>query len=304
MEWIDQLVSNSGALWHGLGSDTKAALIGAVGTCLAAFFGFGGLICQIRSQGRLSNAAIAENERRKVKAKMFEDSIVITRELVDKGISLSTQLRTMKLQLEIAARAHSVNVGFPIPAARISVLSSGYSDFADAAHRYIFLIENSRFIDTRILVFRTAISTVLHDTMNIFYREFPLHLMPSLPVERPDGGLFDYQPPSIEGFEKIAELTESVLSSLGDATAYTEDFMVEMQNHLIGDLFRTQVDHRIPIDPQCKVVTLENSAELEAWFSKNTNWGREMARIDEETRQKFGVDTKQPVSEAESDQSP
>jgi hypothetical protein len=276
-------------LWRGFGPETKAALIGAIATCVAAFLGFGGLIRQIRSQGKLSNDAIAENERRKLKAKMYEDSIAITRELVDNGISFSTMLRTMMVQLEVAARAHAVNLGYNPPSARFPSLLREYSEFTDAAHRFIFLIENSRIIDPRILVFRTAMSTVLHDTGKIMHSDFVLHVMPSLPTERADGQLFDYTPPSIEGVMTIKGLSERVLSAISNATAYVEDYLVELQNHLLGDLFNNEITHRQPIDPASKVITLANSNELEAWFSNNTDWGKEMLRIEAETNERFGV---------------
>jgi hypothetical protein len=287
MEWLEQISSYFDNLWHGFGPETKAALIGAIATCVAAFLGFGGLIRQIRSQGKLSNEAIAENERRKIKAKMFEDSVAITRELVDNGISLSTELRIMMLQLEVAARAHAANLGYNMPTARFPSLQKKYTEFTDASHRFIFLIENSRIIDPRILVFRTAMSPVLHDTGKIMHSDFVLHVMPSLPTERPDGQLFDYTPPSIEGMMRIKELSERVLSAISDATAYAEDYLIELQNHLLGDLFNTQIAHRKPIDPASKVITLAKFDELEAWFSNNTEWGKEMAQIEAETHERF-----------------
>lgn len=289
MDWLEQISAYLYKLWHGFEPETKAALIGAIATCVAAFLGFGGLIRQIRSQGKLSNEAIAENERRKLKAKMYEDSVAITRELVDNGISFSTKLRTMMVQLEVATRAHAVGLGYNMPSTRFPSLLKEYGEFTDAAHRFIFLIENSRIIDPRILVFRTAMSTVLHDTGKIMHSDFVMHVMPSLPTERPDGQLFDYTPPSLEGMTKIKELSERVLSAISDGTAYAEDYLVELQNHLLGDLFNTQITHRQPIDPASKVITLAKSDELEAWFSNNTDWGREMLRVEAETQQRFAI---------------
>ncbi len=48
-----------------------------------------------------------------------------------------------------------------------------------------------------------------------------------------------------------------------DVVAYTEDFLTEMQNALLGDLFETQLPPRQPLDPNRRVVTLECAEELE-----------------------------------------
>lgn len=71
---------------------------------------------------------------------------------------------------------------------------------------------------------------------------------------------------------------------------YAEDFLVELQNILLGDLFGNAVSHRAPIDPNSKVVSLANFNELNLWFNNSTPWGRHCAALEEETRQRFGQD--------------
>jgi len=68
---------------------------------------------------------------------------------------------------------------------------------------------------------------------------------------------------------------------------YTEDFIVELQNALLGDLFGQEVSHRKPLDPAKKVITLQQADELEQWFATSTDWGKEMARIEAETAARF-----------------
>lgn len=275
------------AVWHGFGAETKAALIGAAAVLLAALFGFGGLIWQVRSQARQSRAAILENEKRKLKAGLYEEGVAVCRELADVAIALSTKLRTMAMQVEIAARAAPANLAYDLPAARFPKLAADYDVFADAVLRFIFLVENRRIVDPRIIVFRTAMSVVLHDTRELMHSRFVLSVKPALPTERPDGELFPYTPPSVEGAEVVRQLSEDFIASLDDAVMYTEDFLVELQNHLLGDLFGTSVAHREPIDPSRKVISLDNADALESWFETSTEWGRNNARIEAETRERF-----------------
>src|SRR3546814_6634773 len=57
--------------WHGLGPETKGAIIQAVATLLAAGVGVVAILNQIRSQAKQNRESIAENEKRKIKAQMF-----------------------------------------------------------------------------------------------------------------------------------------------------------------------------------------------------------------------------------------
>lgn len=74
---------------------------------------------------------------------------------------------------------------------------------------------------------------------------------------------------------------------MDDATAYTEDFLTEMQNVLLGDLYGNRLEPRQPIDPTRRTVTLDQVQDLEAWFSANTAWGVQAGRVGAETRERF-----------------
>lgn len=274
-------------LWSGFGPETKAALIGALSTVGVGIIGFGGLFLQMRSQGKQSRDAVAENERRRLKAAMFEDAVLICREVADTSGDLSNALLTMRLQLEYAAQAHLNGQPYDFPAARFPKLLEAYSQFSDAVLKFVFLVEKRQVVDPRILVFRTAMSVVLHDTRNLMHSEFVTHVMMAIPAQLPDGTIFPWTPPTVPQAVVIKGLCERFIDSLGDALAYTEDFLVELQNHLLGDLFDNVVAHRKPYDPGKKVVTFEQAEELERWFATSTAWGRDAARIEAEAAARF-----------------
>lgn len=276
------------AFWNTLGPEVKSALIGAASTMLVGAIGFGGLFLQMRSQGKQSRDAIAENERRRLKAAMYEDAVAICRQVADTSIELSNALRMMMLQLEYTAQAHAQGQPVQPPAARFPKLLSLNSDFADAVLKFIFLVEERRIVDPRMLVFRTAMSVVLHDVSGAQSKFVP-DVMPSIPTEMPDGTLFPWAPPTVAHAAAIKQLCETYIDALSDATMYTEDFLVEMQNHLLGDLFGKAVVHRKPINPQKKVITLAHSEDLETWFSNSTAWGRNIAQIEAQTAAQYAV---------------
>jgi len=111
--------------------------------------------------------------------------------------------------------------------------------------------------------------------------------MTSIPAQLPDGSIFPYTPPSVQHAAVIKQLCERFIAALDDAVMFTEDFLVELQNALLGDLFAKQVAHRKPLDPAKKVITLDDADELDRWFAASTDWGREMARIEAETAARF-----------------
>ena len=278
-------------LWSGFGPETKAALIGAISTIGVGAIGFGGLIFQVRSQGKQSRNAVAENERRRLKAAMYEDAVIVCRELADTSIDLANALRMMKLQVEIAAQADVSGQPYNLPEARFPTLLEKYNRFSDAVLKFIFLIENRRIIDPQIVIFRTAMTVVLHDTGKLMYSEFVTNVMTSIPMQVSDGSIFPYNPPSIQHAAAIKRLCVSFIESLDDAVMYTDDFLVELQNLLLGDLFGKIVTHRKPLDPAKKVVTLQQSKELEHWFANSTDWGRNSSRTEAETAAKFASTT-------------
>ena len=140
------------------------------------------------------------------------------------------------------------------------------------------------------LVFRTAISTCLHDTRELMFTNIPMSVAPLLPVEAPDGGLYPYAAPSNVTADSAKALLEQFCNILTDVTSYTEDFLVELQNNLLGDLFGNKIAHREPLDPQSKVVTLAQAEELENWFIKNTNWGQKMTEVLSATKKRFSTE--------------
>jgi hypothetical protein len=292
IDWLSNLQHASVTNWHGLGGETKAAIISAIATLGAASAGFGAIVWQIRSQGRQGRTAIFETERRKLKAAMYEEAVSVCRSMADTAIDLSTMLRTMMMHVEVASQAHVAGLSYQMPPTRFPKLAASYGAFSDATLRFIFMVENRRIVDPRIIVFRTAMNTILHDTRDLMYSKFVVHVMPTLPVEGPDGSLYPYTPPSIEGATAVRNLAETFIGSLDDATAYADDFLVEMQNHLLGDLFGTQLIHRQPPDTSNKVIRLDQFETLEAWFWKETPWGQTGQRVEAEVRARFA----QPVS--------
>lgn len=273
--------------WCGFGSETKAALIGAIATFAVGLIGFGGLFFQIRSQGKQSRDAVAENERRRLKANMFEDAVLICREVSDTAIEISNTLRMMTVQIEYAAQAHAARLPYDLPTVRFPGLLEQYRHFTDATLKFIFLVEQRQIIDPRILIFRTAMSVIMHDTRVQLFEELVPHVFKAVPVQLPDGTFCEYVPPAMPEALSIKIICERLIDSLGDGMAYAEDFLIELQNHLLGDLFGQKAAHRKPADPTKQVITFEHADELQTWFATSTAWGIKLAQVEADAAARY-----------------
>lgn len=241
----------------------------------------------LAAQGRNSRNSIAETERRKLKAAMYEDALLVSRDMVNAAIELSNGLRIMGLQVRTASEVAEISQNFNLPVARFPAINTEYSKFSDACIKIVTLIENRRIIDPRLIVFRTALSSVLHDTRDLMFVRMVSDVMTALPVDNPFGGIFPYSPPTRPRAKVIGDLVEIFADALSDAIAYSDDLLVALQNLLLGDLFKKKVSPRRPIDPSKKVITLERAKELEHWFRTSTPWGKQNNQVEAEVSTRF-----------------
>ena len=276
-------------LWESLDASMQAAIVGVGGTVLTAIIALFAIAWQLSAQRKQSNDAIAENERRKLKAAMYEDAVKVARELVDSAIALSTPIRITALQVRTVAAAAAEGRQFMPPQTSVPDVLQKWSAAQEAVVRFIFLVEERRFIDPRLLVFRSAMNSVAHDAREAMDGNLFVRLVDVVQHQLHNGDLSQYVPP-IETAEHFNSASERLLSALQDMQCYAEDFLVELQNILLGDLFGNAVSHRAPIDPNSKVVSLANFDDLEVWFNNSTPWGRHCAAVEAETRQRFGQD--------------
>lgn len=235
--------------WQSLDASMQAAIVGVGGTVLTAVIALFGIGWQLSTQRKQSNEGIAENERRKLKAAMYEDAVKVARELVDAAIALSSPIRITALQVRAVAAAAAEGRQFMPPQTSVPDVLQKWSAAQEAVVRFFFLVEERRFIDPRLLVFRSAMNSVAHDAREAMDRNLFVRLVDVVQHQLPNGDLSQYVPPSIETAEHFNSVSERLLSALQDMQCYADDFLVELQNILLGDLFGNAVSHRAPIDP-------------------------------------------------------
>ena len=249
--------------------------ISAGATLVAALIGVGAIVWQIGRQGDLNRKSIGDAESRRLKSRMYEEVEVACAAGSDAAAAFPSGLLGATQQIQMAAYAHRDGENVPIPRARIMELSGLKSELGLATIGLIDLIERRQFIDPRVLIFRSALQSALHDIQKKYDTQFFRAGMIGLPVDLPDGsGTYPYGPLTPDLADSLQKLSFGIVEHVHDVTMYAADFSVEAQNLLVADLFGSRVEHRKPIDPRRRVITLDAYEELERHFLEHTDWGR------------------------------
>lgn len=277
------------SVWHGFGPETKAAIIGGISTIIAATAGAAVVMYQIGSQAKSTNKSLLESEVLRLKTEFYADVQKVCADYVEIASQYTGKIVLAGQQILIAARSKADDKPYNDPKARVAEIQALHYALNTAVLNVVFLIERRQFIEPRILVFRSALSSAFHDVGTVFTEKLFIALMHTLPTDRPAGGVFEYSPPDAVTAEAIWHEILGHIDAVGLITAYVADFVVEMQNLMMEPLFKKRVPHRVPIDPGCKVITVANADGLEDHFRTQTTWGQIILQQEEEARQKFAA---------------
>ncbi|QOV92952.1 hypothetical protein [Novosphingobium sp. ES2-1] len=264
-------------------SEIGAAWIQAGSTLVAAALAVLGIGWQIRAQAGLSRQAIIDGESRKIKAAMYDDGLRLARQVSNSSIELSTKLRVASVSLGHELQAGGPHPAIPTPNRTLQQLSDLHAQISSDCLALVFLIEERRFVDPEIIIFRDYLVSKLYDLSSVFTQEFPSHLMYVVPT--PMGEVVHRAPFSRQLWAEAIASVERALQTLSDIETVVEDFNVEMQNLLLSDVFGHKVAHRAPIDPKCQVVSIENAAAVRAALDESA-WAKTCREAEEQERER------------------
>lgn len=271
--------------WSILDIGIQSAIIDSAATVLVSLVGIGTVVWQIRSQFSQNRESIKETEKRRFKTEFFEKSIVVSEEFVEASVNFQSYLLTTKQSVEIATAMAKLEQPFPIPSQRVPELMRLHAAYSETALNMVRLIESRLVLDPRLAVFKNAILSLTYNVTEKFQKSYLSTAMRSLPIDRPQAGIFEYKPPTDN--KTLITLTQDLIENLFDSTSYSADFDVEMQNLLLSDLFGRTTPHRIPLDKSHRVIRLENFEELNAYFLTDTDWGRMCNEVDKNVKERL-----------------
>lgn len=85
------------------------------------------------------------------------------------------------------------------------------------------------------------------------------------------------------------KVLETIIELTNDSIMYFGDFQVCMQNMAYGEVFNSDVPHRVPADKRYKVITNcpVSLDKLHDYFWRETNWGKNCIKYENEAKEKF-----------------
>ena len=160
-----------------------------------------------------------------------------------------------------------------------------------AAIEVVFLVEKYYIVHPDLDIFRTAISSALHDVNLAFHNLFNF-MLTHFPVDATTPSCTQVQNVKVFSEFEMHELHRfagAYQNATMDLDCYLMDMRVELQTLLLGHLFPNTVPRRRPADPSKKVISLHPAQvkSLRQYFLKNTDWGRNAVRKLLDTHREF-----------------
>jgi hypothetical protein len=251
----------------------EGELLGAVIAAAVALFGIGVTaavaVFQITKQARMG-----------LKVELYREALSAIDSQGDTERELSTKLRVLKSLISVWQKPEQFGGIRPNS-------TTSWSEFHDLSYKaqgeaaeLMILIEKWQIVEPKLDLFRLAFGSASHDLRQAWMRlEQPLGAI----VATVPGGPIPQQPPK-EALDVATEAIDSVLNAASTLSSWVADFQLEMQSLLLSDLFKNDLKHREPLDPQFFVVRLDRYDSQKDHFLNRTAWGREMQAVNARTK--------------------
>lgn len=248
----------------------SAAFIGGVFTVVAAGIAAAVVMIQVRHQATEARDQLARAEALRLKLKIYEDVTSTVSEITARCIAFGSVCRN--IGYEVRSVVTTPDTSIP-PTYRYPAVSAAYMETANAAIDIITTVERWIIIEPGIDVFQAAANVAITDLRVAFSERLVPMLFTALPIDY-EGGTLPWTPPTLEFVDALDEAIADVQDALSAIQMYGQDFQREMQNVLVGDLGKSNVPARRPLDPSTIVPTLDNrEAALAYFYSDQTQFG-------------------------------
>lgn len=262
------------AWWLGLEPEVQSSFIGASATLLVGGLGFLAVFIQIGRQAKHALEQTRVNEAEKLKLEIYRLILETCTEATSELRRFSGYLRKFAMEVENARSFHALRIPYIVPSGRFLEYTQVRTEALSSAIEVISVIERWHVIDSRMRIFKDAISAALFDIEKVLDGEFQTIAARSFPMNRPGTDIvLPWQPLSPEIQSALAAKIDLAFDAILTLSLYIGDFQTEMQALLVGGLFGGSVTVRRPIDPSAKVITLEDQAELRRYFWEDSPWG-------------------------------
>jgi hypothetical protein len=157
-----------------------AAIIAGAAAFIAAGLSAGVVVWQIGKQAAAAIEQNRDNERLKLKVKIYEEIVSACAEATDAHIAFTTYVRLFLSGVEIARSLKLQGQRFLPPAARWPQLSNLLGAAKSKTIEFVCFVERWGVIDPRLEVFKSAFNAGLFDADQVWrnYSQLSMRLMP------------------------------------------------------------------------------------------------------------------------------
>ncbi|TIP26251.1 MAG: hypothetical protein E5X67_21050 [Mesorhizobium sp.] len=262
------------AFWNSLTPEMQTTIVGVLAAAFSTVVGAMLVIWQI---GRQANHAILQNRNNaalKLKVELYEEIVQLCHDASEASTNLASYIRRFNIDLGLFSSMTKVGQNWNRPKARAEGLMAAKDEFDKMAIKLMYFTEQWGIIDPRTSIFRTAVSVTLHD-LELAFQPYFSKVLPWMPrgADNEVPG-FLWHSPDDRTIAEIADSSVPVIDDVMNLESYVIDMQTEMQNLLLGDLFKHRLPARAPLDPTRKVLRLENYDKLNDHFNNATAWGQ------------------------------
>jgi hypothetical protein len=261
----------------------KPAIVTAGATALAAVIAALMIMYQIARQGRNAIEQNKRNEAMKLRLKIYEEFSAPAEAMMRAEGAFSSYVRNFVTELELRRVIEATNPNPPTPRARLATMRERRETFVQTVIDLMIAIERWEIIDAKLDLFRLGLSVGLHDLHDAITPHSKLALR-YMPVPRSDaardGETLPWTTPSEAEIAEVKSASEALVNAAMVLNDYGSDFLIAIQNMLIGELFNTTRKPRTPLDPKRFALRLDRYPALKKHFETETAWGRDMQKAE------------------------
>ena len=267
-------------------------LIGIVVTLSGIVIGAKMIVYQLARQHESALALQKESLREKLRLEIHREFLPLLDEAGDK--SSSARIYAFTIPVNFRNYLDQFHKGFnPRPIKdRSPEFSKRHFESINSIIKLVRLIEKHDVVSKDLEIFKYALHVANHDLTKFFHplHSYLVHLLP-MDVNEPNSNVqvINVVHPTESDLQQLDVLVGAYINAQEDLDGFLYDLNVELQNIFLGKLFGNKVPRRQPIDPRVKVVSTEpeEMKKLRHYFEKETDWGRNKSRIEQEVSAKF-----------------
>jgi len=168
--------------------------------------------------------------------------------------------------------------------ARFPDFLTKHNEFTDALNVIINIIETHEVINPNFKVFRYALLSST-DSLITTFSYLSEKYISFLPIDYEQNVIFNMPNPAT--LQEIEKLSNEYIYNCNDLSCFIYDLSIECQNHLLGRLYKNQVNVRWPIDPNHLAINFQCKSfdEWIKYFENDTGWVKKIKELESQAKE-------------------